>query len=376
MLIKQLYIAGFRNIEAASIVTDKRVNVFFGKNGSGKTSILESLFYLGRAKSFRTNRKQEIINNDKADLVVSAQIDQKEADHRLGIQLDNNGGNKLKLDGEVINKLSEASSLVPCQLITPESFDIFWSSPKARRSFIDFGLFHVEHEYQKSWLEFSKLLKQTNALLRLGNASQREVEYWYKTYIEAGNKIDSLREAFLQEHFSEAIRLLTEEIVDPEKAELIKGVQVKYRRKNISLDELDDTKFRQVLERDKRYKQVNYGPNRADITFVKDGVDISTMLSRGQAKMMFYLLEMAMVNIVSKVTNKNIAILIDDLPSEVDPETRSTMIEMLLKTKAQIFVTGIESKIAMEFNKYTDSVNVFHVEHGTISAINMEQLCP
>ncbi len=375
MLIKQLYIAGFRNIQAANINTEERVNIFFGKNGSGKTSVLESLFYLGRAKSFRTNKKQEVINTEQSSLVVSAQVEQKDNEHRLGIQLDESGNNRLKLDGEMITRLSEASSLVPCQIITPESFDVFWSSPKARRSFLDFGLFHVEHEYQKNWLEYSKLLKQTNALLKLGNADKRELEYWYKTYLAAGNKIDSLREAFLQEHFSEAIRLLTSEINDPDKAELINGVEVRYKRKNIELD-IPELKFKQTLDRDMRYKQVSYGPNRADITFVKDGVDISTMLSRGQAKMMFYLLEMAMVNIVSKVTNKNIAILIDDLPSEVDPETRSTMIEMLLKTKAQIFVTGIENKIAMEFNKYTDSVNVFHVEHGTIRAIDMEQLCP
>jgi DNA replication and repair protein RecF len=376
VLIKQLYIAGFRNIEAANIETDKRVNVFYGKNGSGKTSILESLFYLGRAKSFRTNKKSEIVKTGMSDLVVSAKLDQKENEHRLGIQLDESGNNRLKLDGEILNRLSEASTLVPSQLITPESFDVFWSSPKARRSFLDFGLFHVEHEYQKLWAGYVKLLKQTNALLRQGNASLREIEYWYEAYLVSANKIDDLRETFLTEHFSEAIRLLTEEIKDQDKAELIRDIQVKYKRKNLNLNELTNSKLKQVLDREQRYKQVGYGPNRADITFIKNNEDISAKLSRGQAKMMFYLLEVAMVNIVSKVTNKNIAVLVDDLPSEVDPETRGTMIEMLLKTKAQIFVTGIENKIAMEFNKYTDSINVFHVEHGKISAINMEQLCP
>ena len=135
---------------------------------------------MGRAKSFSTNKKLEIVNTQSSELVVSAKLEQKDTEHRLGIQLDENGGNKLKLDGEVITSLSEASSLVPCQLITPESFDVFWSSPKARRAFLDFGLFHVEHEYQKQWLEFSKLLKQTNALLRLGNASQRELSIGIK----------------------------------------------------------------------------------------------------------------------------------------------------------------------------------------------------
>ena len=197
MAIEFLMLQGVRNLAPLSISPSSGVNLIYGLNGSGKTSVLESLFYLGRAKSFRTNKKQEIVNTNASELIVSAKVEQKETEHRLGIQLDENGGNKLKLDGENINRLSEASSLVPCQLITPESFDVFWSSPKARRSFLDFGLFHVEHEYQKQWLEFSKLLKQTNALLRAGNASPRELEYWYKTYLVAGNKIDGLRERFL-----------------------------------------------------------------------------------------------------------------------------------------------------------------------------------
>ena len=375
MLVEQLYIAGFRNIEAANVVTDKQVNIFFGKNGSGKTSILESLFYLGRAKSFRTNKKQEIIRTDSNELIVSAKICQKDQHHQLGIGLDKKGTTKLKLNGDDLQRLSEASSLVPSQLITPESFDVFWSSPKSRRSFIDFGLFHVEHEYKNKWQDYIKLLKHNNALLRNPNSSYREIEYWYRSYLTLANEIDSLREAFLLKHFSEAISILVEEIKDSQKAELIEGIEVRYKKKMIESD-VSDSRLKELIEKERRYKQVTVGPNRSDIIFIKNSEDISSKLSRGQAKMLFYLLEVAMVNIIRNVTQKNIAILVDDLPSEVDPDTRSTMIEMLLNTKAQIFVTGIESKIAMEFNKYTDSIKVFHVEHGKVSATDMEQLCP
>ena len=92
--------------------------------------------------------------------------------------------------------------------------------------------------------------------------------------------------------------------------------------------------------------------------------------------MLFYLLEVAIVKIVKKLSTKNMLLLIDDLPSEVDEVTRDTMLKLLMQSQAQIFVTGIESKIAMEFRKHTNSVNVFHVEHGTINPENMEQLCP
>ncbi len=375
MLISQLNILGFRNIETAKITTNKRVNVFYGKNGSGKTSILESLFFLSRAKSFRTSKKSELVKDGSSLLAVSAEIEQQSTSHKLGIGLQNNGSSKLKLNGEVVTKLSQASILFPTQLITPESFDVFWSSPKSRRSFFDFGLFHVEHGFQKQWIAYSKTLKQTNALLRRGNANQRELLFWYRGLVDLAHEIDNFRETFLQELFSKAINNLALELEQNEKTDLLENLVIRYKKKAVE-DQISDEMLLKQIEKDIRYKQVGFGPNRADYLFVKDGEDLSSRLSRGQAKMLFYLLVVAMVNIIKQTTKKNILLLVDDLPSEVDHQTRQTMLEMLLHSQAQIFVTGIENNIAMEFMNYTDSVNVFHVEHGTVRQESMEQLCP
>ncbi|MBU2918416.1 DNA replication and repair protein RecF [Psychrosphaera sp. F3M07] len=375
MLISQLKIFGFRNIETASLNTNKRVNVFYGKNGSGKTSILEALFFLSRAKSFRTSKKGELLRDGSSLLAVSADLQQHLETHKLGIGLEGKGTTKLKLDGEVVTKLSQASILFPTQLITPESFDIFWSSPKARRSFFDFGLFHVEHEFQNEWNVYSKILKQTNALLRRGGVNQKELLYWYRGLVESANKIDHFRELFLEEHFSKAIKELALELEHNEKTDLLKNLLMRYKKKAFEQEISDDSLLKQI-EKDIKYKQVGFGPNRADYLFLRDGEDMSSRLSRGQAKMLFYLLVVAMVNIIKQTTKKNILLLVDDLPSEVDQQTRQTMLEMLLHSQAQIFVTGIENNIAMEFMNYTDSVNVFHVEHGTVRQESMEQLCP
>jgi DNA replication and repair protein RecF len=375
MLISQLKIFGFRNIETASITTDKRVNVFYGKNGSGKTSILESLFFLSRAKSFRTSKKGELLKDGCSLLAVSADLEQQSKTHKLGIGLEGNGTSKLKLDGEVVTKLSQASILFPTQLITPESFDVFWSSPKARRSFFDFGLFHVEHEFQNDWIAYNKTLKQTNALLRRGGVNQRELLFWYRGLVDLAQKIDNFRELFLDKHFSKAISELALELESNERTDLLKNLVIRYKKKALEQEVSDEMLLKQI-DKDIRYKQVGFGPNRADYLFLKDGEDMSSRLSRGQAKMLFYLLVVAMVNIIKQTTKKNILLLVDDLPSEVDQQTRQTMLEMLLHSQAQIFVTGIENNIAREFMNYTDSVNVFHVEHGTVRQESMEQICP
>ncbi|MDC2889854.1 AAA family ATPase [Psychrosphaera algicola] len=125
MLVKSVIISNFRNIESANLITDKTVNVFYGKNGGGKTSVLEALFYLGRAKSFRTSKRKTLVNNDSERFAVSAGLVQHGNEHRLGIGLELAGESLIKLDGEVVSRLSEASSLFPTQVITPESFDVF-----------------------------------------------------------------------------------------------------------------------------------------------------------------------------------------------------------------------------------------------------------
>lgn len=376
MLVRKVNVVGFRNIKSASIETDQSVNVFYGQNGSGKTSLLEALFYLSRAKSFRTNKKGTLLNVDDKYLAVAVKINQSEKEHSLGLDLDKSGQSRLKLDGDLLKKLSEGSRLFPVQLITPESFDVFFGSPKARRSFLDFGLFHVEQNYQIIWTRYQKAQKQINALLRSGHAAPKELIFWYRGLIAASIEVENFRSRFVEEVLQPQLTNIIEHLGESSRTSLLESLTLNYRTKQFDGDVHNDQDIERQILKDKRYKQVGFGPSKADLQFVQGGTDMTSMLSRGQSKMLFYLLEVAIVKIVKKLANKNMLLLIDDLPSEVDEVTRDTMLKLLMQSQAQIFVTGIESKIAMEFRKHTNSVNVFHVEHGTINPENMEQLCP
>ncbi len=375
MLLNRVNVVGFRNLKHIAIDTAATVNCFYGQNGSGKTSLLEALFYLSRARSFRTNKRNTLINKESVYLAVAVNLSQNK-DHKLGLDLDEKGNSRLKLDGELLSRLSEGTALMPVQLITPESFDVFFGSPKARRAFLDFGLFHVEQEYQKCWADYQRQQKQLNALLRKGNADKRELVYWYRGMIKSAELVETFRVSFIENLLQPQLNELSKKLTDHETVDLLKSIQIRYKAKLFDGDVNSDDAILKQIMKDERYRQVGFGPSKADISFMKDGEDITNMLSRGQSKMLFYLLEVGMVKLVKKQSNKNMLLLVDDLPSEVDEFTRNTMLEMLLHSEAQIFVTGIENKIAMEFRKHTNSVNVFHVEHGTIKPENMEQLCP
>lgn len=376
MLVQKVNVVGFRNIHSVAIETDQSVNVFYGENGSGKTSLLESLFFLSRAKSFRTNKRNGLINIEGDYLAVAVSLSQESKQHRLGLDLDKTGKSRLKLNGDILNRLSEGSRLFPVQLITPESFDVFFGSPKARRSFIDFGLFHVEHEYQSLWSNFQKAQKQINVLLRANKGDKKELMFWYRGLIEAARKVETYRTRFVTDLLQVELSGLVDSLSKDSRTSLLESLTLSYRTKVFDGDIESDADILRQIDKDLRYKQVGFGPSKADLLFVQNGTDMTSMLSRGQSKMMFYLLEVAIVKLVKRVANKNMLLLVDDLPSEVDEVTRDTMLRLLMQSGAQIFVTGIERKIAKEFMKHTNSVNVFHVEHGTIKPENMEQLCP
>lgn len=374
MHIEDLSVNGFRNLRFNNVKLCKGVNIFYGSNGSGKTSILESVFYMSRSKSFRTNRKLEIINSDSGSFSVFSKINTGEALKQLGCSLDEKGNSKIRLDGNDVKRVSEVVSLLPVQVITPESFDVFWKSPKFRRSFFDFGLFHVEHSFFSAWKDFSKVYKQVSSLLRSERKNRDEIQYWYKMLNEKSTIVEQYRQNFVNNVFNSAIETVKNANASEENPikYLIQGLSVKYRSRNLVKDE--DVVAQ--IEKDLRYKQIGFGPNRADYHFLSFETDISKLVSRGQSKLIFYLLTIVMVNLVKEKSGKNVVLLIDDLPSEVDVYTRNIMTKMIVETGSQVLVTSIENDLVKEFQEYTNLTQVFHVEHGTINNKNMEQLCP
>jgi DNA replication and repair protein RecF len=371
VLIHQLNCSYFRNIETATIDTSKKVNVIFGENGSGKTSVLEAAYFLSRAKSFRTNKRNELISLGQKSFVVSGLVQSGEELERLGCSLDDKGNTIYRLDKVPIDKLSTVSNKLPIQLITPESFDIFWGSPKARRSFFDFGLFHVEQQFHQLWSEFNRISKQIGSLLRNTN-NLNELIYWYELFLDRAGQIDLLRKRFVETHFSQAIDLLKNEIEGFDKHNLLADLRLVYKDKVMG----ESVALKEQINRDLKYKQIGFGPNRADYTLLRGDLELSKVLSRGQSKMLFYMLVVATISVIQKSSKKSVVLLIDDLPSEVDKDTRKLMLKLISDSDCQVFVTGIEKDRAKEFSDFTNSINVFHVEHGTIRKINMEQLCP
>lgn len=348
----------FRNLVSNKIEFHKNLNFLLGDNGSGKSSFLESIFYLGHGKSFRTSNVGNLIVNAGDKFVISVLTD---SDSRLGIEHCSNGNNVIKIDGETKGKLSELAKNIVVQIVTPESFRLFFGGPKERRKFVDMGLFHVEHSYSELWKRFNKTLKHRNACLKQ-KLIDKQFEYWTSQFCQLSVDIASLRHSYIEQlriELGEWLQILLPDIKEEISVQYLQGWNSKKSLEEILLS----NKFKEL---EKGYSL--YGAQKFDIRFLLEGIAIENKLSRGQQKLFLLALTLAQTKLIEKVNRIKPILLVDDIGAELDENSRSAMSKALSKVNCQTFITAIDVQ-ALEplIPKNNNEYKMFHVEHGKIS---------
>lgn len=166
MSLASLRIAGLRCIESAELTFGPHVNLIHGPNGSGKTSLLESAFLVGRGRSFRTRHTDQLIGRGRLSLQVFAQT--IHPPHRIGFEYRRDEAYSARLDGEDVKSLAELPAAFFVEVIDPEVHRLVEGAPGERRRWLDWGVFHVERSFLEHWTRFSRALRQRNAALKQG----------------------------------------------------------------------------------------------------------------------------------------------------------------------------------------------------------------
>ncbi len=161
MHITRLHIERVRNLKAVALHELQPFNVFYGPNGSGKTSILEAIHLLATGRSFRTHIPKNYIQNSSQDAIVFAQS----LTEKIGMQKMASGEQLIKVNGDPVATQGQLAKILPLQHIDPLSTDIIDHGAKPRRQLLDWLMFHVEPEFYHAWQYYSRALKQRNSLL-------------------------------------------------------------------------------------------------------------------------------------------------------------------------------------------------------------------
>jgi DNA replication and repair protein RecF len=359
MPIRRLSVRGVRNLAPLDIHPHSRVNFIYGDNGSGKSSLLESIALLSSGKSFRSTQIKQLIHHDADRLELECELDgtagaDAQTQDLYSLRL-RNGDVLFRLDGSVLTSQAQVATRLPVQVIEPNTFRLLVGSPEDRRQFLDWGVFHVEPGFIEEWRIFRKVLKQRNSVLKQKEVSWLDV--WDGGFIEASEKIHQYRLAYLKvfvPQFESTLAALDAEI----------KVRLHYYPGWEKDSQLKDILTRQQ-DRDLQLGYTQSGPHRAELRIRVDKLPAADVLSRGQQKTVVAALKLTQ-GILYKQSCGNAPIyLVDDLASELDSRHRLALCQVLEDLKCQVFITSIEKQQLMD--SWTPSeFKVFHVEHGKI----------
>jgi len=356
MSITLLRVDQVRNLKQVEIEPHPQLNIIYGENASGKTSLLEAIHLLSTAKSFRSHRIRTVIQHDTDKLTCFARLQNASHMHQIGVER-SKSSTEIRIDGESINQTSILARHLPLQLITPQVNSLLEQGPKMRRRFLDWGVFHVKHDYLKDWRSFHRVLQQRNASLRQ-RLSQQQVVAWDKALLDAANKITRCREDYLA-----ALTPLLEEY-----CEILLGQTPELIYQHGWPADLDlATALQQSFGRDQERGFTSHGPHRAELVLKFNGVPAQDVLSRGQLKLFISAMQLAQVAHLAREQDQQCVILVDDLASELDRSRRAELIKLLAHTQAQVFITVTEASL-LEIDE-GQGHKMFHVEHGTIHEI-------
>lgn len=361
MILDRLEITNFRNIEHASIKVNPHVNIVYGSNGSGKTSILEVISLLAHGKSFRSHLSTPLIKHGETSTVLfSSLLDPSSgANLPIGIEKHLSKGTTIRINKQKARSTSELAKLLPLLLVDGSTFSVVDGPSKQRRKVLDWLLFHVEPQFHGVWLGYYGALKQRNALLRRGIMDGREFQIWTNQCIDYGVSLTHFRETAFS-RFRDQLGTILDSLSIKMDCEFSPGW-----KSGITLSD----SFIEQYDGDVQRQTTRSGPHRSDLLLTCTEGRVSEVFSRGQKKTAILGIYLAILELfISQNTVKPI-IAVDDLPAELDKDHIGNVIKQVLKQARQVFITAINLDQVLELIPPDVTKSVFHVEHGKIKEI-------
>ena len=332
MILKTLRVQNFRTHSDFILEIGEKSTLISGANGSGKTSLLEAIYFALQGTSFRSSDK-EILRNDGSSWF---RIDLKDSKDSLRTIIFNDAIQKSKkqflVDGNKKARLS-ANLRIPVVLFEPDDLQLLSGSPTRRRNFLDYFLSQIFPSFQLALARYNKALKQRNNLLKRDNVSKDELFPWNLMLAEYGAEIISKRQDFL--------KLLNSKIEEVyfEISGVKDEIEIDYLGEKVSKNEILAI-LSENIERDKILGYTNFGPHKHDIQFIFNKKPAQNVASRGENRSLVLALKFIETDILADLTSKRPIVLLDDVFSELDDDRQKLLTKHFSKYQTIITSTN------------------------------------
>ena len=356
MNLQRLAMQNFRGLSASQIDLSAGINVFYGDNGAGKSSVIEAIHFLSCCKSFRTRVLDNLIAYDNDWLSINAIASKVESGlyHSISVRRILKK-NTVLIDDTPLYRASQLSQMLPALLVCSERQRLFIAPPQERRNFLDWGLFHVKPDSINLFSKYERSLRQRNASIK--NKSNADlVKSWDQELIECGQQIIGLRAWFIDK---------LSEILNRDYASFYGDFSFAFQyedgcgRFHDMAQALNDG-----FDQDCRYGYTRFGPHRSEFEVLYSGRNIKDNFSHGQTKLLIYFLALSQAQFIYEAKGVKPWLLLDDFASDFSEDTLSKAFSVVADSGCQVFITS-----AIDLSKYQQKypgIYLFHVEHGNV----------
>ena len=356
MSLERLSLEDFRCVARAELDCDPRCNLITGENASGKTSLLEAIFFLGRGRSFRSARNELLIRHGASQFSLLARVRQGGITQPLGLRL-SAGGIEARYAGRPVGGLAELATVLPVQAIDPEVHRLVDGGPQERRRYLDWGVFHVEPNFVELWRRYQRALRQRNACLKAGQANAL-VQAWDRELVEAGEAVAQHRVRYLQ-GLSGAVRAVGQRLL---------GADIELSlHQGWSADRTLAEALEHSLSRDRERGLTHAGPHRADLGLRVAGLPARDRVSRGQQKLLAATLLLGQLAHDAERGSPMAALLVDDPAAELDAGNLERLLDEVIQLPVQLFLTALDP--GNPVLSRLPQARRFHVEHGVLTRL-------
>lgn len=359
MYLKQLSLLNYKNISDKSFDFDEKINCFVGKNGKGKTNILDAIFHLSYGKSYFNPLAVQNIKHDEDFFLIDGTFSKNEKEEKIACSLKKGQKKILKRNNKIYDKLSDHVGFIPLVIISPSDTNLISEGSDVRRKFIDSVISTLDSLYLNELIQYNKLVAQRNALLKyfaLNQSFDNETLSIYNEQIAPiGTNIFEKRKQFLENFipiFQKYYQLITENA---------ENVQLVYSS-NLFENTFEEL-FTNNLNKDRALQYTSVGVHKDDLSFEIDNYPIKKFGSQGQQKSFLIALKLAQFDFIKQQSGVLPILLFDDIFDKLD-ESRVQKIVAMVNDEVfgQIFISDTHAERTESIIKSThQSYSIFQL---------------
>lgn len=371
MFIKKIMLKNFRNYHNTSLSFHPHVNIIIGDNAQGKTNLVEAIYTLAFGKSFRTSQDKELILIDALFTHVSADVQKKNELIKMDFKFNSKQKKEIKINDLPLKKLAELIGRFNVVIFSPEDLQLVKGSPSIRRKYMDKSISQIFPNYYHLLIEFNKILKQRNNLLKSSynkTPSKDMILIWDEQLAKVATKIIKYRFDFLNQLKTTSEKIHKEISHDLEKLEII--YLSNYLPKNLEDENLYDKIYNGILvllkdrlSLDLKRGYTSVGPHRDDLNFIINGIESKKFASQGQVRTIALSLKLSEISIIKNSLDENPILILDDVLSELDPIRQNQLIKYI--SDLQTFITTTEINSLMK--EHIREAKMIQVKKGSIT---------